>query len=134
LSNNKFNTDSQQYFFDIVGLKSKIVKLFEHEYELHHNKTILNFYYQFVKKIVATFIKIHMDFRIGKRLLKENDDMKIEIKDANGRIMVEVTSMLDEDSHGQNLDEIVAKAIKSFTTLYDLNMIKYRIRFIEKEK
>jgi hypothetical protein len=134
LSDNKFNTDLQKYFFDTRELKNKIIKFFEREYDLYNNEAILDLYYEFVKKIVATFIKIHMDFRIGKRFLKENDDMKIEVKDANGRIMVEVISSLNEQTHGQNLDEIVARAIESFATLYNSDMIKYRIKFIEKEK
>jgi hypothetical protein len=134
LSDNKFNTDLQKYFFDTRELKNKIIKFFEREYDLYDNEEILDLYYEFVKKIVVTFIKIHMDFRIGKRFLKENDDMKIEVKDANGRIMVEVISSLNEQTHGQNLDEIVARAIESFATLYNSDMIKYRIKFIEKEK
>lgn len=134
LSDDKFNTDSQKYFFDIKDLKSKIVKLFEHEYELHPNKTILNFYYQFVKKIIPTFIKLHFDFRIGKKFLKDNDDLKIEVKDANGRMTVEVTSMLDEKAYESIFNEITARAAESFTTLNNQNMIKYRIKFIEKEK
>jgi hypothetical protein len=134
LSDNKFNTDLQRYFFDTRELKNKIINFFEREYDLYDNEAILDLYYEFVKKIVATFIKIHMDFRIGKRFLKENDDMKIEIKDANGRITVEVISSLNEQTHGQNLDEIVARAIESFATLYNSDMIKYRIKFIEKEK
>jgi len=134
LSDDKFNTDSQKYFFDIKDLKSKIVKLFEHEYELHPNKTILNLYYQFVKKIIPTFIKIHLNFRIGQKFIKDNDNLKIEVKDANGRMTVEVTSMLDEQAYESIFNEILARAIESFTTLYNENMIKYNVKFMKKEK
>jgi hypothetical protein len=134
LSNDKFDTERQTYFFDIKDLRSKIIKLFEHEYQLHDNKMMLDFYYQFAKKTIPTFIKIHMDFRLGKKFLNDNGDMKIEVKDVNGRMMVEVTSILDEKAYAETVDEIISTIIKNFTTLYHLNMIKYNVKFIKKEK
>jgi hypothetical protein len=60
--------------------------------------------------------------------------MKIEVKDVNGKMMVEVTSILNEKAYNESIDEITFTIIKNFTTLYNLNMIKYNIKFIKKEK